>query len=73
LSATAYQRFLDDMGWASKLPQDRIHYISIDGFDDVGLRDFSRTAEMIDKGHQVGQEYLRRLSGHHSKPDEKAS
>jgi NTE family protein len=45
LSATAYQRFLDDMGWARKLPQDRIHYINVDDFDDVGLRDFSHTAE----------------------------
>ena len=73
LSATAYQRFLDDMGWASRLPKDRIHYLSIDGFDDIGLRDFSHTAEMIEKGHQIGLEYLSRLSSHTSVPDEKTT
>jgi len=76
LSATAYQRYLDDMGWASKLPQDRIHYIGVDGFDDVGLRDFTdfnRTPEMVEKGHQMGLEYLSRLSSHASSSDEKAT
>jgi NTE family protein len=73
LSATAYQRFLDDMGWARKLPQDRIHYINVDDFDDVGLRDFSHTAEMIKKGHQIGLEYLSRLSSHANVSDEKAT
>jgi NTE family protein len=73
LSATAYQRFLDDMGWARKLPQDRIHYINVDDFDDVGLRDFTHTAEMIEKGHQIGLEYLSRLSSHTSIPDEKTT
>jgi NTE family protein len=73
LSATAYQRFLDDMGWASRLPQDRIHYINIDGFDEVSLRDFSHTAEMIESGHRIGQEYLRRLSNNADKPDEQAT
>ncbi len=61
LNTAAYQRFLGDMGWASKLPQDRIHYINVDGFDEVGLRDFNRTSEMIKKGHQIGLDYLRRL------------
>jgi len=73
LSATAYQRFLDDMGWASRLPQDRIHYISIEGFDEVSLRDFTHTAEMIKSGHQIGQEYLRRLSGNDGSADDKAA
>lgn len=73
LSAAAYQRFLDDMGWASKLPQDRIHYINVEGFEEVGLRDFSHTAEMIEHGHQVAQEYLRLLFSRTSNPDEKAS
>ena len=73
LSATAYQRFLDDMGWASKLPQDRIHYINVDDFDEVGLRDFSHTAKMIEKGHQIGLEYLSRLSSHTSLSKEKAT
>jgi NTE family protein len=73
LSATAYQRFLDDMGWASKLPQDRIHYINVDDFDEVGLRDFSHTAEMIEKGHQIGLEYLSRLSSHTSISDKKTT
>jgi NTE family protein len=73
LSATAYQRFLDDMGWASRLPQDRIHYISIEGFDEVSLRDFTHTAEMIKSGHQIGQEYLSRLSGNAGSADDKAA
>jgi hypothetical protein len=61
LNTAAYQRFLGDMGWASKLPQDRIHYINVDVFDEVGLRDFNHTSEMIKKGHQIGLDYLRRL------------
>jgi len=73
LSATAYQRFLDDMGWASKLPEDRIHYINVDDFDEVGLRDFSHTPEMIEKGHQRGLEYLSRLSSHTSSQGEKTT
>jgi NTE family protein len=73
LSATAYQRFLDDMGWASRLPQDRIHYISVDGFDEVSLRDFGHTAEMIKSGHQIGQEYLSRLSSNAGSADDKAA
>jgi NTE family protein len=73
LNVTAYQRFIDDMGWASKLPQDRIHYIGVDGFDDVGVRDFSHTPEMISRGHQIGLEYLRRLSIRTSISDEKAT
>jgi NTE family protein len=73
LSATAYQRFLDDMGWASKLPQDRIHYIGVNGFDEVGARDFSHTAEMIESGHQAGVEYLSRLSSNASSADDKVA
>jgi NTE family protein len=61
LNTAAYQRFLGDMGWASKLPQDRIHYINVDGFDEVGMRDFNHTSEMIKKGYHVGHEYLHRL------------
>jgi NTE family protein len=71
LSAAAYQRFLDDMGWASRLPQDRIHYISVEGFDEVGLRDFSHTAEMIERGHRAGEAYLRRLSSSAGSADDK--
>jgi NTE family protein len=73
LSATAYQRFLDDMGWASRLPQDRIHYLNINGFDEVGLRDFSHTADMIERGYQIGQEHLHQLSSRARRQDEKAS
>ncbi len=60
-NTAAYQRFLDDMGWASKLPQDRIHYIRVNGFEDIGLRDFTHTAEMIETGYQAGTEDLNRL------------
>ena len=61
LNTAAYQRFLGDMGWASKLSQDQIHYINVDGFDEVGMRDFNHTSEMIKKGHQIGLDFLRRL------------
>jgi NTE family protein len=72
-SANAHQRYLDDMGWASKLPQDRIHYIGVNDFDEVGIRDFSHIAEMIEKGHEIGLEYLDGLSSYTSIPDEKAT
>ncbi len=71
LNATAYQRYIDDMGWANKLAQDKIHYIRVEGFDDVGVRDFNHTAEMIEKGHQTGVEYLRQLSSRTRTQDEK--
>lgn len=63
LNATAYQRFIDDMGWANKLAQDKIHYIRVEGFEDVGAWDFNHTSEMIEKGHQTGVEYLQQLRG----------
>ncbi len=64
LNATAYQRFINDMGWANKLAQDKIHYIRVEGFNDVGVWDFNHTADMVEKGHQTGVEYLRRLTGY---------
>jgi len=73
LSANAYNRFIDDMGWASKIPQDKIHYINVDSFDEVGLRDFNSTSAMIESGHQIGLEYLRRLSSHASGSDKRAA
>jgi predicted acylesterase/phospholipase RssA len=73
LDASAYKRFIEDMGWASKLPKGRIHYIRVDGFDEIGTWDFGHTAEMIEKGHQTGVEYLRQLSSHSRSQDEKAA
>jgi NTE family protein len=73
LNATAYQRYIDDMGWANKLAQDKIHYIKVEGFEDVGIWDFNHTTEMIEKGHQTGVEYLRQLSRHPRSQDEKVS
>ena len=73
LGTSAYKRFIEDMGWASKLPKGRIHYIRVDGFDEVGTWDFGHTAEMIEKGHQTGVEYLRQLSSHSRSQDEKAT
>jgi NTE family protein len=71
LNATAYQRYIDDMGWANKVAQGKIHYIRVDGFDDVGSWDFNHTAEMIEKGHQTGVQYLRQLKGHASRQEER--
>ncbi len=73
LNATAYQRFIDDMGWANKLAQDKIHYIMVEGFNEVGTWDFNHTTEMIEKGHQTGVEYLRQLSSHARISDKKAT
>jgi len=73
LNANAYSRFIEDMGWASKLPKDRIHYINVDGFEEVGVWDFTHTPEMIEYGHQTGVEYLRRLSSRARRQDEKAT
>jgi NTE family protein len=71
LNTAAYQRFLDDMGWASKLSQDAIHYIGVNGFEDVGLRDFTHTAAMIETGYQAGMEYLSRSSSRDTVDDKK--
>jgi NTE family protein len=73
LDASAYQRFMEDMGCVSKLPRDRIHYIRVDGFDEVGVWDFGHTAEMIEKGHQTGVDYLRQLSSYTGSPDAKST
>jgi len=73
LNATAYQRYIDDMGWANKLAQDKIHYIRVGGFEDVSIWDFTHATEMIEKGHQTGVEFLRQLSSHATVPEEKTT
>jgi len=73
LDASAYKRFIEDMGWASKLPKGRIHYIRVDGLDEVGIWDFNHTREMIDRGHETGIEYLQQLPSHSRSHDGKST
>lgn len=62
IDAIAYQQFLDELGWASKLPHGNIHYIGVAAFGDLRFWDFSHADEMIEVGNQVGVEYLRQHS-----------
>lgn len=60
VDATAHQRVRDELDQATKWARGDIHYICVDGFEGLGLWDFSHTMEMIEAGRQAGLEHLRR-------------
>ncbi|UCG84442.1 MAG: patatin-like phospholipase family protein [Dehalococcoidia bacterium] len=59
VSIVSYQRLLDELGWCSTLAKGGIHYIGVDAFEGLRFWDFSHTEEMLEKGKQVGERYLR--------------
>ena len=60
VSIISYQRLLDELGWCTMLSKGDIHHIGIEAFEGLRVWDFSHTEEMIEKGRQVGLEYLRK-------------
>ena len=60
VSIVSYQRLLDELGWCTMLAKGDIHYIGIEAFERLRFWDFNHTEEMIEKGRQVGLEYLRK-------------
>jgi NTE family protein len=59
VSIVSYQRLLDELGWCSTLSKGGIHYIGVDAFEGLRFWDFTHTEEMLEKGRQVGERYLK--------------
>lgn len=59
VSIVSYQRLLDELGWCSTLAKGKIHYIGVEAFEGLRFWDFSHTEEMLEKGRQVGEKFLR--------------
>jgi hypothetical protein len=60
VNIVSYQQLLDELGWYTMLAKGDIHYIGIEAFEGLRFWDFTHTDEMIEKGRQVGLEYLRK-------------
>jgi NTE family protein len=61
LDAVISHQVIDEMSRAGKLSKDAIHYINVEGFENVRIWDFGHTDEMIARGRQVGLEHLRKI------------
>jgi NTE family protein len=61
VSAVAYEHFQEDLKWAKRLPDGKVHYIGVPGFEHVRMWDLSHTAEMIKTGKRAALEYIARL------------
>jgi len=61
LDALISHQLLNELSWTGKLSKDAIHYINVEGFEDVRIWDFGHTEEMIAKGRQDGLEHLRKI------------
>ena len=61
MDAVISHQLVNEYGWSSGLPKDAIHYIRVEGFEDVRLWDFEYTAKMIEKGRLIGLEHLRKF------------
>jgi len=59
VNIVSYQRLLDELGWCSTLAKGRIHYIGVEAFEGLRFWDFSRTDEMLERGRQVGERYIK--------------
>ena len=59
INVLSYQKLKDELGLCSTLIEGEIHYIGVDAFEGLRFWDFDHTIDMIDKGRQVGQNYLR--------------
>jgi NTE family protein len=58
VSAVSYEHFQEDLQWAKKLPDDKVHYIPVPGFENVRMWDLSHTAEMIEAGKRIAREHI---------------
>jgi NTE family protein len=61
MDAVISHQLVNEYGWSSGLPKEAIHYIRVEGFEDVRLWDFEYTAKMIEKGRLIGLEHLRKF------------
>ena len=59
IDAVISHQLVNEYGWSSKLPEDAIHHIWVEGFENVRIWDFGHTPDMIAKGRQTGLERLR--------------
>jgi len=59
LDTVATQQVLDELEWVGRISHIDVHYIRVDGFEGVRTWDFENTAEMIERGREVGLEHLR--------------
>jgi NTE family protein len=58
VSAASYEHFQEDMQWAKKLPAEKVHYVSVQGFEKAHMWELSHTAEMIEVGKRAGLEHI---------------
>jgi len=58
ITAIMYQHLLDDLEEAQEAPGVTLHHIHIQAFQDISSWDFSHTAEMIEEGRRITEEYL---------------
>jgi NTE family protein len=61
LDAVISHQLVNELSWTGKLSRDAIHYINVEGFENVRIWDFGHTEEMIAKGRQDGLEHLRKM------------
>ncbi len=61
VSAVFYEHFREDLQWAKKLPNGKVHYIHALGFDKVRMWDLSHTAEMIEAGKRAALAHIAKL------------
>jgi len=60
MDAVISHQLTNEYGWSRELPKQAIHYIRVEGFENVRLWDFEHTARMIEKGRLTGLEHLRK-------------
>ncbi|MFQ6058971.1 MAG: patatin-like phospholipase family protein [Anaerolineae bacterium] len=58
ITTMIYQQLLDDLEEIAARPEIMLHHIQITAFQDIPGTDFSHTAEMIEEGKRVTEEYL---------------
>ncbi len=61
LDAVISHQLVSEMNWTGKLSKNAIHYINVEGFENLRIWDFGHTDEMIARGRQVGLEHLRKI------------
>jgi NTE family protein len=61
VSAVSYEHFQEDLKWAKKLPDGKVHYISVPVYENVRLWDLNHTAEMIEVGKRATLEHITKL------------
>jgi NTE family protein len=58
VNAVSYEHFQEDLQWAQKLPDGKVHYIRVRGFENVRIWQLNHTAEMIEVGKRAALEHI---------------